>query len=55
MGGSGRKTTKLVKDYEYLMHTKFHQNQSSGSGEKVEKVKVYGRRTDGRTEADDVL
>ena len=35
------------------MHTKFHQNPSSGSGEEVENVKVYaGRRTtttDGRT------
>ena len=35
------------------MHTKFHQNPSSGSGEEVENVKVYGRRTpddDGRTD-----
>ena len=31
-------------DHEYFMHTKFHQNQSSGSGE-VENVKF----TDGRT------
>ena len=31
------------------MHTKFHQNPSSGSGE-VENVKVYGRR---RTPDDD--
>ena len=39
----------LVGDHEYFMHTKFHQNPSSGSGEEVENVKVYGRRTtDGR-------
>ena len=50
LGGSGRKTTTLVRDHEYFMHTKFHQNLSSGSGEEVENVKVYGRRrrTDGR-------
>ena len=49
LGGSGRKTTTLVRDHEYFMHTKFHQNPSSGSGEEVENVKVYGRRrTDGR-------
>ena len=48
--GSGRKTTTLVRDYEYFIPTKFHQNLSSGSGEEVENVKVYGRRrrTDGR-------
>ena len=52
MGGSGQKTTTLVRDYEYFMHTKFHQNPSSGSGKEVENVKVYGRRrtTDGRTD-----
>ena len=50
LGGSGLKTTTLVRDHEYFMHTKFHQNPSSGSGEEVENVKVYGRRTttDGR-------
>ena len=50
MGGSGRKTTTLVRDHELFMHTKFHQNPSSGSGEEVENVKVYGRRRtdDGR-------
>ena len=32
------------------MHTKFHQNQSSGSGEEVENVEVYGRRTDRQTD-----
>ena len=51
LGGSGRKTTTLVRDHEYFIPTKFHQNPSSGSGEKVENVKVYrrmdGRRTDG--------
>ena len=55
LGGSGRKTTTLVRDHEYFIPTKFHQNPSSGSGEEVENVKVYGRRrtdrrtTDGRT------
>ena len=53
LGGSGRKTTTLVRDHEFFMHTKFHQNPSSCSGEEVENVKVYddGRRTtDGRTD-----
>ena len=36
--GSGRKTTTLVRDLEYFIHTKFHQNPSSGSGEEVENV-----------------
>ena len=45
LGGSGRKTTTLVRDHEYFIPTKFHQNPSSGSGEEVENVKVYGRRT----------
>ena len=49
LGGSGRKTTTLVRDHEYFISTKFHQNPSSGSGEEVENVKVY-RRTDGRTD-----
>ena len=31
------------------MHTKFHQNPSSGSGEEVENVKSL-RQTDGRTD-----
>ena len=62
LGGSGRKTTTLVRDHEYFIPTKFHQNLSSGSGEEVENVKVYGRRrtttdddgrTDGRTDATD--
>ena len=49
LGGSGRKTTTLVRDHDYFMHTKFHQNPTSGSGEEVESVKVYDgrRRTDG--------
>ena len=49
MGGSGRKTTTLVRDHEYFMHTKFHQNPLSGSGEEVENVKSL-RQTDGRTD-----
>ena len=52
-GGSGRKTTTLVRDHEYFIPTKFNQNLSSGSGEEVENVKVFGRRRttddDGRT------
>ena len=47
LGESGRKTTTLVRDHEYFIPTKFHQNPSSGSGEEVENVKVYGQ-TDGR-------
>ena len=50
LGGSGRKTTTLVRDHEYFIPTKFHQNPSSGSGEEVENVKVYGRTDDGRTD-----
>ena len=38
LGGSGRKTTTLVRDLQYFIHTKFHQNLSSGSGEEVEIV-----------------
>ena len=45
-GGSGRKTTTLVRDHEYFIPTKFHQNPSSGSGEEVENVKSL--RTDDR-------
>ena len=48
LGGSGRKTTTLVRDHEYFIPTKFHQNPSSGSGEEVENVKVYGRRRTAR-------
>ena len=57
LDGSGRKTTTLVRDHEYFMHTKFHQNQSSGSGEEVENVKSLRQTdddgqttTDGRTD-----
>ena len=52
LGGSGRKTTTLVRDHEYFILTKFHQNLSSGSEEEVENVKVYRRTTtdDGRTD-----
>ena len=53
LDGSGRKTTTLVRDLEYFIHTKFHQNPSSGFGEEVENVNSLtddGRRTtDGRT------
>ena len=49
LGGSGRKTTTLVRDHEYFIPTKFHQNPFSGSGEEVQNVKVYGQ-TDGRTD-----
>ena len=48
LGGSGRKTTTLVRDHEYFIPTKFHQNPSSSSGEEVENVKSL--RTDGRTD-----
>ena len=59
-GGSGRKTTTLVRDLEYFNHTKFHQNASSGSGEEVENVNSLtddrrtddGRQTDGRQTPD---
>ena len=47
LGGSGRKTTTLVRDHEYFIPTKFHQNPSSSSGEEVENVKSL-RHTDGR-------
>ena len=54
LGGSGRKTTTLVRDLEYFIHTKFHQNPSSGSGEEVENVNSLtdGRTDDGRTTDD---
>ena len=49
-GESGRKSTTLVRDHDYFIPTKFHQNLSSGSGEEVENVKVCRRTTtDGRT------
>ena len=47
LGGSGQKTTTLVRDHEYFIPTKFHQNPSSGSGEEVENVKSL-RTDDGR-------
>ena len=46
LGGSGLKTTTLVRIYEYFILTKIHQNPSIGSGEEVENVKSL--RTDGR-------
>ena len=51
LDGSGRKTTTLVRDHEYFIPTKFHQNPSSGSGEEVENVTSL-RRTD-NDDADD--
>ena len=56
LDGSGRKTTTLVRDLEYFIHTKFHQNLSSGSGEEVENVNSLTddrRTTDGRRTTDD--
>ena len=50
LDGSGRKTTTLVRDLEYFIHTKFHQNPSSGSGEEVENVNSL---TDDRRTTDD--
>ena len=44
LDGSDRKTTTLVRDHEYFIRTKFHQNPSNGFGEEVENVK--GLRTD---------
>ena len=52
LGGSDRKTTTLVRDHEYFIPTKFHQNPSSGSGEEVETVKSL-RTDDGRRTPDD--
>ena len=52
LDGSGGKTTTLVRDLEYFIHTKFHQNPSTGSREEVENVNSLtddGRQTDGRT------
>ena len=49
LDGSDRKTTTLVRDLEYFIHTKFHQNPSSGSGE-VENVNSL--TDDGRTTRD---
>ena len=52
LDGSGRKITTLVRDLEYFIHTKFHQNPSIGSGEEVENVNSLtddGRTDDGRT------
>ena len=49
LGGSGRQTTTLVRDHEYFIPTKFHQNPSSGSGEEVENVESL-RTDDGRTD-----
>ena len=56
LDGSGQKTTTLVRDLEYFIHTKFHQNPSSGSGEEVENVNSLtddGRRTTDGRQTDD--
>ena len=52
LGGSGRKTTTLVRDHEYFIPTKFYQNPSSGSGEEVKNVKSL-RTDDGHHSPDD--
>ena len=55
LGGYGRKITTLVRDLEYFIHTKFHQNPSSGSGEEVENVNCLtddGHTTDRRLTTD---
>ena len=53
LGGSRQKTTTLVRDLEYYLHTKIYQNPSSGSWAEVENVKCLtedGWTTyDGRT------
>ena len=49
LDGSGRKTTTLVRNLEFFMHSKFHQNPSTGSGEEVENVNSL--LNDGRTDA----
>ena len=41
ISSSGWKTTTLVRDLEYFIHTKFHQNLSSSSGEEVKNVIVW--------------
>ena len=54
LGGSGQKTTTYVRDHEYFIPTRFHQNPSSGFWEEVENVKSLrtdddgGRTDDGR-------
>ena len=56
MGGSGRKTTTIVREHENFIPTKCHQNPSSGFGEEVENVRSLltddddddGRTDDGR-------
>ena len=42
-----RPGSTLVRDHEYFIPIKFHQNPSGGFGEEVENVKVYRRKTDG--------
>ena len=46
LDGFGRKTTTPVRDHEYFIPTKFHQNPSSSSGEEVENVKSLRTTTD---------
>ena len=52
LGGSGQKITTLLRDHEYFIPTKFHQNPSSSFGEEVENVKSLRTMTttDGRTD-----
>ena len=41
LGGSGRKTTTLVRDHEYLIPTKFRKHPPSGSVAKADYVFQY--------------
>ena len=36
LGGYDRETTTLLRDHEYFISTKTHENPSSGSGQEVE-------------------
>ena len=36
LGGYDRKTTTLLRDHEYFISTKIHENPSSGSGQEAE-------------------
>ena len=48
LGGSGRKTTTLVRNHEYIIHTNFHQHSSNGSEEEVENIKRLHQTYDGQ-------
>ena len=53
LGRSGRKTTTLVRDLEHFIHTRFHQNLSSGSGEEVKNVNCLTDNMDNRRRTTD--